>query len=47
MADKPTLGYWNILGRADPIRTMLTHLGVEFEDKQYVMGDESPESWGA
>jgi len=34
----PTLGYWALRGLAAPIRYMLNHLGVEFEDKEYGMG---------
>jgi len=33
--DKPTLGYWNIRGLAQPVRMLLCHKGVKFEDKQY------------
>ncbi|KAI1305905.1 Glutathione S-transferase Mu 1 [Halotydeus destructor] len=29
------LGYWNIRAYAQPIRNLLAHVGVEFEDKQY------------
>lgn len=43
MAEKPTVAYWGIRGRADGIRTLLRHLGVDFEDKMYT----SPEEWGA
>ena len=45
MAELPTLGYWNCQARGDPIRTLLSHLGVEFEDKMYEFGDEGPEGW--
>ena len=46
MSEKPTLGYWNFGARADPIRTLLHHLEVDFEDKQYTFGDDtSPDSW--
>ncbi|XP_052781846.1 glutathione S-transferase Mu 4-like [Mya arenaria] len=35
----PTLGYWKIRGRAQPIRLLLTYAGEEFEDVQYEQGD--------
>ena len=47
MAEKPTLGYWACQARGDPIRTLLSHLEVDFEDKMYQFGDEGPEGWGA
>ena len=47
MAERPTLGYWKAQGLGDSIRTLLSHLGVDFEDKYYEFGDESPEGWGA
>ena len=43
MADKPTLGYWGIKGRGHGPRSLLKHLGVEFNDKRYSSGEE----WGA
>ena len=47
MAEKPTIGYWNVTGLGDPPRTLLYHLGVDFEDKRYIMGTQEPgESWG-
>jgi len=33
--DKPTLGYWSIRGLAEPVRMLLCHKGIEFEDKHY------------
>ncbi|KAI1305904.1 Glutathione S-transferase Mu 4 [Halotydeus destructor] len=33
----PILGYWNIRAYAQPIRLLLAHVGVEFEDKKYNM----------
>jgi len=33
--DKPTLAYWSIRGLAQPVRMILCHCGVDFEDKQY------------
>ena len=43
---KPTFAYWSIRGRGDPGRMLLHHLGVDFEDKMYTLGDEtSPDSW--
>jgi glutathione S-transferase len=35
MAERPVLGYWNVQGRAAPIRFLLTHLGVDFQDKHH------------
>lgn len=32
---KPTLGYWSIRGLAQPLRMLLCHCEVDFEDKQY------------
>ena len=46
MSDKPTLGYWNIRARGDPCRSLLHHLGVEFEEKVYSL-EEGPELWFA
>lgn len=34
----PTLGYWRARALAEPIRLLLTHLEVPFEDKMYPMG---------
>src|SRR2546430_1074756 len=31
----PVLGYWNIHGRAQPIRLLLAYTGVDYEDKRY------------
>ncbi len=42
MASKPTLGYWNVRGLASVSRSLLHHLGVDFEDKMYTIGDETP-----
>ena len=39
MANQPTLGYWDIRGLGQPIRTLLTLAGVEFTDKRYQFGD--------
>lgn len=39
MASRPKLGYWRARGLAEPIRMLLTHLEVDFEDKQYDLGD--------
>ncbi|KAF7492544.1 hypothetical protein SSS_10122 [Sarcoptes scabiei] len=38
MSSKPTLGYWNIRGLAQPIRMMLSYAGVDFVDKRYNYG---------
>jgi hypothetical protein len=37
---KPKLVYFNIRGRAEPIRLMLQDIGVEYDE-------EHPESWAA
>ena len=43
---KPVLGYWDIQGRGDPIRMLLHHLNVEFEEKRYEFEETSgPKSW--
>ena len=31
---KPTLGYWNIRGLAEPLRLMLAYGGVEYNDER-------------
>ena len=36
ISSKPIIGYWKIRGLAEPIRLMLTYLGIDFEDKHYV-----------
>ncbi|KAH7948406.1 hypothetical protein HPB52_021973 [Rhipicephalus sanguineus] len=33
------LGYWDIRGLAEPIRYLLAHAGVPYEDKRYGFGD--------
>jgi len=38
----PVLGYWNLRGYAQPIRLMLAHAGVEYEDKRYNIKGEAP-----
>ncbi|CAG9314994.1 unnamed protein product [Blepharisma stoltei] len=35
---QPILGYWEIRGIAEPLRMLLAHFGVAFEDKQYTFG---------
>ncbi|GIX82193.1 glutathione S-transferase Mu 3 [Caerostris darwini] len=37
---KPTLGYWNLRGRAEPIRYILHYKNVDFEDKKYPYGED-------
>ena len=36
---KVTLGYWKIRGLAQPIRLLLEHTGMPYEDEQYECGD--------
>mmetsp|Transcript_26563 Transcript_26563/g.4674 ORF Transcript_26563/g.4674 Transcript_26563/m.4674 type:complete len:119 (+) Transcript_26563:27-383(+) len=43
MADKPTLAYWNFRGVGNPVRILLAHLEVDFEDKRYDIANR--ESW--
>ena len=41
MAEKSLIfGYWSILGIGQPIRNLLTYLGVKFEDKRYTNLEE-------
>ena len=37
--DRVVLGYWNIRGVGEPIRTMLEYCDVSYEDKRYGCGD--------
>ncbi|CAG9312460.1 unnamed protein product [Blepharisma stoltei] len=37
---KPTIAYWGVRSLAEPIRMLLHHLEVDFEDKYYVFGEE-------
>ncbi|GIZ04207.1 glutathione S-transferase Mu 3 [Caerostris extrusa] len=37
---KPILGYWNKRGRVEPIRYLLHHKNVDFEDKRYIFGQD-------
>ncbi|OMJ71888.1 hypothetical protein SteCoe_29804 [Stentor coeruleus] len=48
MAGKPILGYWRIRGLAEPIRYMLKHIGIDFEEQIYTQGqgpDFSRSQW--
>ncbi|XP_054167579.1 glutathione S-transferase-like [Oppia nitens] len=36
----PVLGYWNIHGRAQPIRLMLAYTGTDYEDKRYTSASD-------
>ena len=38
---KPTVGYWDIRGLAQPIRLLLTYLNIDFEDVRY----REPDAW--
>ncbi|GIZ03482.1 glutathione S-transferase class-mu 26 kDa isozyme 51 [Caerostris extrusa] len=38
---KPTVGYWDIRGLAEPIRYLLHYKNIEFEDKRYGFEDRS------
>ena len=37
------IGYWNILGRAEPIKLLACYLGLQYEEKAY----ESFQEWFA
>ena len=39
MNSKPTLGYWNIRGLAQPIRYLLVIAQVDFNEKRYPFGE--------
>ena len=41
MNSKPTLGYWNIRGLAQPIRYLLVISGADFSEKRYQFGEGS------
>ncbi|XP_077538588.1 glutathione S-transferase Mu 2-like [Haemaphysalis longicornis] len=44
----PVLGYWDCRGLAEPIRYLLAHAGVTYEDKRYGYGsgpEPSREEW--
>ena len=38
MSVRPTLGYYDIRGFAEPIRALLHYAGVDFTDKRYPFG---------
>ena len=47
-AGKLVLGYWDIRGLAQPIRYLLAHIGLDYEDKQYFYGEApgfSKDAW--
>ena len=39
------IGYWDIRGFAEPIRMLLKHLNIEFEETRYGFGNESGASF--
>ena len=39
-ASRPRLGYWGARGIAEPIRLLLAHLAVPYEDKHYSLGGQ-------
>ncbi|KAJ6222487.1 hypothetical protein RDWZM_001032 [Blomia tropicalis] len=39
------IGYWDIRGFAEPIRMLLKHLNIEFEETRYGFGNDSEESF--
>ena len=44
----PVLGYWRMRGVAQPIRFLLAHLKIEFEERLFELGDApdfSPSEW--
>nr|BAP16535.1 glutathione S-transferase [Paramecium caudatum] len=45
MAQKLTLGYWNIRGRAQPVRYLLEYLEVPYEEKRYSTQQEWEEDY--
>jgi hypothetical protein len=40
LKNRPTLGYWDIRGLAAPIRMLLTHLDVDYNDVRYRTEEE-------
>jgi len=42
---RPTLGYWKIRGLAQPIRMLLCHMNVDFEDVLYEAHKNDDGSW--
>ncbi|GBN67965.1 Glutathione S-transferase [Araneus ventricosus] len=42
---KPILGYWELRGRAEPIRYLLHYKKVDFVDKRYTAGVAGYEEW--
>lgn len=46
--NKPVLGYWKIRGLAEPLRNLLWHLEIDYEEQLYEQGDGpefSREQW--
>ena len=41
----PILGYWDIQGRAQPIRYLLSHLGVAYEDRYFQQSATNEQHW--
>ncbi|KAG8185287.1 hypothetical protein JTE90_023896 [Oedothorax gibbosus] len=44
MSSKPLLGYWELRGRAAPIRYLLHYKGIDFEEKNYAF-DNFGSAW--
>ena len=47
MAPKIKVTYFNLRGRAEPVRLLLAYGGLEYEDCRLVPGFEDPKPWMA